>query len=117
MLGEKRPSGGSCTIWPRSAVAINPVNWRTDAAAATLVTEPSPLLPLDRQKKDTLRVTLDTASNLLVVNGYSGTDYLISLIGKEGNYHSREIRSGLVSRSLTAAERCLDSMASPTVGV
>lgn len=81
----------SCTIWPRSAFAINPVNWRTDATPATLVSEPSPLLPLDRQTKDTLIVTLDPASNLLLVKGYSATDYLIPVIGCEGNYHSREI--------------------------
>ena len=63
-------------------VAINPVNWRTDATPATLV---SPLSP------DTLTVTLDTASRLLLVDGYSRTDYILPLIGREGNYHSLEI--------------------------
>lgn len=81
----------SCTIWPRSSIAINPVNWHTDATPATLVTEPSPLLPVNHQRKDTLTVTLDSASNLLLVGGYSATDYIIPLIGCEGNYHSREI--------------------------
>ena len=81
----------SCTLWPRSAVAINPVNWRTDSQEATLITEPTPLQPVAAQQKDTLAVHLDTASNLLFVNGYSVTDYVLPLIGKEGNYHSREI--------------------------
>ena len=81
----------SCALWPRSAVAINPVNWRTDDTEATLMTEPTPLLPVDQQKKDTLKVHLDTASNLLFVSGYTATDYVLPLIGCEGNYHSREI--------------------------
>lgn len=81
----------SCTLWPRSAVAINPVNWRTDSQEATLITEPTPLQPVAAQQKDTLAVHLDTASNLLFVSGYSATDYVLPLIGKEGNYHSREI--------------------------
>ena len=81
----------SSTIWPRSAIAINPVNWRTDGLPATLTTEPSPITPLNRQQKDNLTVTLDTVSNLLLVEGYTATDYVIPLIGKEGNYHSREI--------------------------
>lgn len=81
----------SCTLWPRSAMCINPVNWRTDAQSATLDTEPSPLVPVDQQQKDHLTVTLDSASNLLFVDGYTATDYILPLIGKEGNYHSREI--------------------------
>ncbi len=83
----------SCAMpgWTRSAVAINPVNWRTDATPATLITEPSPLIPLSQQHRDTLTVTLDPASGLLLVDGYTGTDYILPLIGKEGNYHSREI--------------------------
>ena len=81
----------SCALWPRSAVAINPVNWRTDDTEATLMTEPTPLLPVDQQKKDTLKVHLDTTSNLLFVSGYTATDYVLPLIGCGGNYHSREI--------------------------
>ena len=81
----------SCALWPRSAVAINPVNWRTDDTEATFMTEPTPLLPVDQQKKDTLKVHLDTTSNLLFVSGYTATDYVLPLIGCEGNYHSREI--------------------------
>lgn len=63
-------------------VAINPVNWRTDATPATLV---SPISP------DTVTVTLDTNTLLLTVDGYSRTDYVLPLIGREGNYHSLEI--------------------------
>ncbi len=81
----------SCAIFPRSTVCINPVNWRTDATPANLVTEQSPFIPLNQQKKDNLTVTLDTVSNLLLVDGFSATDYVLPLIGKEGNYHSREI--------------------------
>ena len=81
----------SCALWPRSAVAINPVNWQTDDTEATLMTEPTPLLPVDQQKKDTLKVHLDNASNLLFVSGYTASDYVLPLIGCEGNYHSREI--------------------------
>ena len=43
-------------------MAVNPVNWRTDATPAIL---PSPLSP------DTLTVTLDTSTLLLQVQGYS----------------------------------------------
>lgn len=79
------------TIFPRSAFAINPVNWRTDDTPATLVTEPTPWKPVDRQKKDTMTVTLDPVSRLLIVRGYTATDYMLPLRGKEGNYHTREI--------------------------
>ena len=83
----------SCAMkgWDKSAVAINPVNWRTDGKSATLITEPSPLLPVDKQKKDKLTIQLDMASGFLFVDGYTATDYVLPLIGKEGNYHSREI--------------------------
>lgn len=74
-----------------NVVAINPVNWRTDNTPATLVTEPSPLLPVNEQRKDTLTVRLDTTSQLLLVDGYTATDYVLPLFGKEGNYHTREI--------------------------
>ena len=77
--------------WERSAVAINPVNWSTDSTRATLITEPSPLLPVEQQKKDTMTIHLDTASGLLFVEGFTAQDYILPLIGVEGNYHSREI--------------------------
>ena len=65
-----------------NCVAINPVNWRTDATPATLV---------DPQHGDTLTVTLDTVSRLLHVDGYTRNDYMLPLIGCEGNYHCLEI--------------------------
>ena len=83
----------SCAIglFSRSVVAINPVNWLTDTTAAVLITEPSPLKPLAEQTCDTLTVRLDAVSHLLHVNGYTATDYVLPLIGKDGCYHSREI--------------------------
>ena len=83
----------SCCMpgWERSSVAINPVSWRTDSLPATLVTEPSPLLPVAGQKADTMTVRLDTATGLLLVDGFTARDYVQPLIGREGNYHSREL--------------------------
>jgi hypothetical protein len=81
----------SCALWPRSAAAINPANWRCDATPARFATEPSPFIPLDRQRKEPLVATLDPASNLVVVEGYTARDYVIPVIGREGNYHAREI--------------------------
>ena len=81
----------SSTIFKRSAIAINPVIWTTDTTPATLITVPSPKRKGIKQKKDTLNIHLDKASNLLFVDGYTGTDYILPLIGKEGNYHSKEV--------------------------
>ncbi len=83
----------SCTMkgWTKSSIAINPVNWRTDETPVTLITEPSPLLPVAEQKKDTMTVHLDTATGLLIVEGYTAKDYVLPLLGVEGNYHTREI--------------------------
>lgn len=61
-------------------MAINPVNWRTDGTPATLV-----------YKGDTLTVGLDTASLLLCVDGYTRDDYMLPLIGCDGNYHCLDI--------------------------
>ncbi|MBO7074617.1 MAG: hypothetical protein J6W12_06895 [Bacteroidales bacterium] len=74
-----------------SVACINPVNWCTDATPATLITEPSPHIPVGKQQPDTLTITMDPVSNLILVNGFTATDYILPLIGKEGNYHSREI--------------------------
>ena len=83
----------TCTMpgWEKSRVAINPINWRTDSVTALLITEPSPLLPVTEQKKDTMSIRLDVATGLLLVKGFTAQDYLLPLIGREGNYHSREI--------------------------
>ena len=75
----------------RSAIAINPVNWRTDSVVAVFSTEPTPWKPVAEQKKDKLSVSLDPTTNLLFVSGYTAEDYVLPLIGQEGNYHSREI--------------------------
>ncbi len=72
-------------------VAINPVNWKTDQTPAVLITEPTPLKLVAEQKKDTLTVRLDTKTKLLCVEGYTATDYVLPMLGKEGDYHSREI--------------------------
>ena len=63
-------------------MAINPVGWRTDATPARLV---------DPRHCDTLTVTLDTNTLLLHVDGYRRNDYMLPLIGCEGNYHCLEI--------------------------
>ena len=83
----------SCAMrgWEKSNVAINPVNWHTDSTVATLITEPSPLQPVTDQKKDTMNVSLDISTGLLIVKGFKAQDYVLPLIGKQGNYHSREI--------------------------
>lgn len=81
----------SCSMWQCSAVCINPVNWRTDAEPAILVTVPSPRIPTEQQKEDNLTISVDVTSKLLFVSGFTGTDYILPIVGKEGNYHSREI--------------------------
>lgn len=63
-------------------MAINPVNWRTDATPAMLI---------DPRYGDTLTVTLDTTTLLLHIDGYTRNDYMLPLIGCEGNYHCLEI--------------------------
>ena len=86
-----RDKGCAMPGWTNSSIAINPVNWRTDSTHAILITEPSPLLPVSEQTKDTMTVHLDTASGLLIVDGYTAKDYMLPLLGVEGNYHTREI--------------------------
>ena len=61
-----------------NAVAINPVNWCTDATPAVLF--------------DSLTVTLDPATKLLVVDGYEGTGYAWKPYFEDGCYHTFEIR-------------------------
>ena len=38
-----------------------------------------------------MTVHLDTASGLLIVKGFTAQDYILPLLGVEGNYHTREI--------------------------
>lgn len=105
----------TCTLpgWEKSRLAINPVNWRTDSTTALLITEPSPLLPVAEQQKDTMTIRLDTAAGLLIVEGFTAQDYVLPLIGKEGNYHSREIwlyrdhlRENIALRAAAFLEHC-----------
>lgn len=63
-------------------MSINPVNWHTDATPALLV---------DPRYGDTLTVTLDTTSLLLLIDGYTRNDYMLPLIGCEGNYHCLDL--------------------------
>ena len=86
-----RNAQGVSPLFANSTIAINPVNWRTDSTAATLITVPSPGVPADKQHTDTLTVHLDQQTNNLFVDGFTDTNYMVPLIGKEGNYHSREI--------------------------
>ena len=73
----RRPEDASVLVSGGNAVAINPVNWRTDAAPAVM--------------HDTLTVTLDPVTKLLLVDGYDRVDYDTSFF-KEGCYHTFEIR-------------------------
>jgi len=61
-----------------NTVAINPVNWCTDATPGVLF--------------DTLTVTLDPETKLLLVDGYEGTGYAWKPYFKDGCYHTFEIR-------------------------
>ena len=47
--------------------------------------------PVDPRYGDTLTVTLDTTTLLLHIDGYHRDDYMLPLIGREGNYHCLEI--------------------------
>ena len=49
------------------------------------------MLPVAEQKKDTMIVHLDTATGLLIVEGFTAQNYMLPLLGVEGNYHTREI--------------------------
>lgn len=73
----RRPEDASELVSGGNAVAINPVNWRTDAMPAVM--------------HDTLTVTLDPETKLLLVDGYDRVDYDTSFFN-EGCYHTFEIR-------------------------
>ncbi len=63
-------------------MAINPVNWRTDATPAIL---------FDPRSGDTLTITLDTTTLLLHIDGYNRDDYMLPIIGRKGNYHRLDL--------------------------
>lgn len=70
-----------------NAVAINPVNWRTDATPAALTVSTNP-----DGVTDNLTVTLDPASKFLLVDGYTSTSHAFPPYWRGGNYHTFEIR-------------------------
>ena len=72
------PEDATPLISEGNAVAINPVNWVTDSTPAVLF--------------DTLTVTLDQSSKLLLVDGFEGTGYAWKPYFKDGCYHTFEIR-------------------------
>ena len=72
------PSAASPLVSEGNVVAINPVNWCTDATPAVLF--------------DSLTVTLDPETKLLLVDGYEGTGYAWKPYFQDGCYHTFEIR-------------------------
>ena len=74
----ENPSAANPIVSGGNTVAINPVNWRTDATPAVLF--------------DTLTVTLDPGTKLLLVDGYEGTGYAWKPYFEDGCYHTFEIR-------------------------
>jgi hypothetical protein len=61
----------------QTAVAINPVNWRTDETPAHM--------------ENGLTAHLDTLSHNLLVDGYTDTDYIMLPYFPDGCYHKFEI--------------------------
>ena len=86
------PSAACDFVSGGNTVAINPVNWCTDATPAVLF--------------DSLTVTLDPASKLLVVDGYEGTGYAWKPYFQDGCYHTFEISWYGESLRENIAERC-----------
>ena len=72
------PSAANPIVSGGNTVAINPVNWCTDATPAVLF--------------DSLTVTLDPETKLLLVDGYGGTGYAWKPYFQDGCYHTFEIR-------------------------
>ena len=72
------PSAASPLVSEGNVVAINPVNWCTDATPAVLF--------------DSLTVALDPETKLLLVDGYEGTGYAWKPYFQDGCYHTFEIR-------------------------
>ena len=82
-----------------NTVAINPVNWCTDATPAVLF--------------DSLTVTLDPETKLLLVDGFEGTGYAWKPYFEDGCYHTFEIRWYGESLRENIAERCAAYRARP----
>ena len=94
----REPEDANPMVSGGNDVAINPVNWCTDATPAVLF--------------DTLTVTLDPSSNLLLVDGYQGTANLLPPYFGEGCYHTMEIRWYGESLRGNIAERCRSYLSS-----
>jgi hypothetical protein len=60
-----------------NVLCINPVNWRTDTVSAAF--------------GDTLIARCDPESHLVLVEGYR-QKYILPIIGRDGNYHDRELK-------------------------
>ena len=86
------PSAANPIVSDGNTVAINPVNWCTDATPAVLF--------------DSLTVTLDPETKLLLVDGYDSTGSAWMPYFREGCYHTFEIRwySGCLRENI--AQRC-----------
>lgn len=74
----RSPQDANSSISGNSVIAINPVNWCTDATPATI--------------QDTVTIHLDPATNLLIADGYKRTDHAMLPLFGPGNYHTFEIR-------------------------
>ena len=88
----REPEDGNPLISGDNVVSINPVNWCTDATPAVLF--------------DTLTVTLDPTSHLLLVDGYEGSDNVLAPLFGDGCYHTFEIRWYSDALRENIAERC-----------
>ena len=87
------PEHASAFVSGGNTVAINPVNWCTDATPAVLF--------------DSLTVTLDPETKLLLVDGFEGTGYAWKPYFEDGCYHTFEIRWYGESLKENIAERCV----------
>ena len=93
------PEDASPLLSEGNLVAINPVNWCTDATPAVLF--------------DTLTVTLDPETKLLLVDGFEGTGYAPKPYFKDGCYHTLEIRWYGDCLKENIAERCRAFQSAP----
>lgn len=80
----KTPESEILIVSGGNLFCINPVNWRTDTVSA-------PFVLYGRKKNDTLSVSLDPESRLLLVDGYTN-DKPMPVIGIPGNYHHLELK-------------------------
>ena len=96
------PEHASAFVSGGNTVAINPVNWCTDATPAVLF--------------DSLTVTLDPETKLLLVDGFEGTGYAWKPYFEDGCYHTFEISWYGESLRENIAERCAAYQVAMTSG-